>query len=110
MWVSKDEPFHLDLPSKRGSGCHLLGAISNRKAAMRFLVYPVVPKKNREAEEEMGKLYLRFVKQLDGYYKAPTRTVVVMDGAQIHRNKECREHLQHRGVSLFFLPPSSSEL
>ena len=77
---------------------------------MRYLVYPIVPKKLREADEEMGKLYLRFVKSLDSYIEAPTRTVIVMDGAQIHRNKECREHLQHRGVSLFFLPPSSSEL
>ena len=30
MWVKKDEPFTLDLPPKRGSGCNIIGAISNR--------------------------------------------------------------------------------
>ena len=47
MWVSKNNPFFLNLPSTRGPGVHLFGAISNRQAGMRYKIYPVIPKEER---------------------------------------------------------------
>ena len=110
MWVDKSRPITLDLPPKRSSGCSLIGAISNRQGAMRIKVHKIIPKKDREPEEEAGQRYLEFIKSLDDYPLKPTQTVFVLDGAQIHRTVATRQHLINRGISLMFLPPSSSEL
>ena len=58
----------------------------------------------------IGYHYLEFVKTLLDYPRHATRTVVVMDGATIHRNQEARKYLRDRGITVYILTPSSSEL
>ena len=58
----------------------------------------------------IGYHYLEFVKTLLDYPRHSTRTVVVMDGATIHRNQEARKYLRDRGITVYILTPSSSEL
>ena len=77
---------------------------------MRIKVYKTIPKKERESDEGLGQRYYEFIKSLDDYPLKPTKTVFVLDGAQYHRTQATRQHLIDRGVSLMFLPPSSSEL
>ena len=50
------------------------------------------------------------MKTLLDYPRHATRTVVVMDGATIHRNQEARKYLRDRGITVYILTPSSSEL
>ena len=58
----------------------------------------------------IGYHYLEFVMSLIDYPRHATRTVVVMDGATIHRNEDARKYLRDRGISVYILTPSSSEL
>ena len=41
MWMSREQPFSLDLTPFRGAGVNIFGAISNRQSAMRYKLVPV---------------------------------------------------------------------
>ena len=57
-----------------------------------------------------GETFEALIRCILGWIDQPHKTVVVMDNAQYHRKKERIEEFTNRGVSILFLPPSSSDL
>ena len=57
-----------------------------------------------------GETFEALIRRILGWIDQPHKTVVVMDNAQYHRKKDRIEEFTNRGVSILFLPPSSSDL
>ena len=57
-----------------------------------------------------GKSYCELIEAILEWIERPNKTVVVLDNASFHRNQESIKMFTDKGVSLLFLPPSSSDL
>ena len=102
LWVNVAAPFYLDLANERGSGVHVQGAISNLQPEFKWRV---------TEETNNAETFEKFVKYCIGTWPLDTtKAVYVMDGAGYHHNADILRYLHGKGVSVLFLPASSSTM
>jgi len=99
-WMRPSDPIYLRLAANRGSSVAVMGAISNRQPEFKYGAYD----RNNKVS------FLEFLRSIEAWPRKRKNTVYVLDGATYHNNREVKEYLHSIGVSLLFLPPSSSEL
>lgn len=99
-WQSADSPIFLPLSSSRGAGVAVAASISLK---YNDFVYRVDAKNN-------AKTFTRFLDQLELSIDRPGNTVLVMDNATYHKSKKAFNRYKNMGISVLFLPSSSSEL
>jgi len=100
MWVKKDEPFHTRLAPTRGKSVQIQGAISNRQPEFMW----TAKKKNN------ARSFKALLVKLTPWLKDPARTVYILDNASWHRNPGIKAYLRGKGISVMYLPSSSSVL
>lgn len=102
-WVRKRERKRVPYENPQGRRVNALAALTKHGAAP--ALYWVAKPGSLRAHH-----LIAFLQELP---PAPVPTVVVLDNGSIHRSKETRAALPNlwaRGVSLYFLPPSSPDL
>ena len=99
-WMSRDQPLYHHLPAQRGPGVSIQGAITNMRPDFFYQL----------SESNDGHSYQKFIRKLVRSLPDPKRTVFIQDNMSYHHNKALKDELTAKGISLLFLPPSSSDL
>ena len=99
-WQFPDQPIFLRLASTRGPSTAIQGAISNKRGGFCW----ATSKRNN------GESYLAFLRILVTWVGDKKNCVIVADQATYHGSAAIKEFLKNEGMSLLYLPPSSSDL
>ena len=57
-----------------------------------------------------GVTFLTFIKSLRGWHINSRKTIYIMDNASYHNNVNIRKYIKEKGITVMYLPPSSSVL
>jgi len=111
----KTDPIYLRLPPSRGRGVSIQAVISSKQRGMVWRIDERdIDDQGRPIEGAVrgntAEAFRAFVTQLLAFPRRPKRTVLVMDNAKIHLDPESRRAIKAHGISILWLPSSSSEL
>ena len=93
------QPLYHHLPAQRSPGIGITGAITNKRADFFYQL----------SEGNDGHSYQRFIRMLMRNLPEPKKTVFILDNMSYHHNKALKDEILAKGISILFLPPSSSK-
>ena len=100
MWMPSEQAIKVPQSKDRGSGITIIGAISNKRPDM---VYLLAESTNKQATKDF---FLKMNRQWAGVHEA----VIVMDNHPAHHSHLVEDCLNNIEVDCLFLPPNSSPL
>ena len=102
IWMPRNQPMHMRLNAERGKSRTLFGAISNRWNDMEWGI----------RDKTNGVNFCDFLIMIcvPRLVENPRRTVIILDNHAAHKSKKARKLADRLGITLYFLPPTASEL
>jgi transposase len=97
-WMKKTSPLYQRIAPQRGKSVSVLGAISTKH---RGLIYQV-------AEHSDAASYKQLLIKVVAACGNPMNAIIVLDGANIHKNPGCLKYLKGKGIGVLYMPPKSS--
>ena len=96
-----DDKIKFYMRNTRGKSISIQGAISNKSPNFRWATSA---KNNTES-------FKAFIdKKIKNWPAQPRKTILVLDNASYHKGRAIKDHINKLGLSICYLPVSSSEL